>query len=419
MKQPSESAKLIGRSMEPSLFQGDLVELEETNSFQEGEIYVFKTHAKYLPTAHRLVKVENQILRFKGDRQPFEEFIPTPEKLHRVKKVLLREQAPRPEAIFYSLLSDLPHIQSKRIFPQNATQLWPWKDLLAFGQKHRLNAPFYYLLQKHGIPVPEEFALPFQNAFHEAMQRDSLLDCLLPKIKEVVPEGILLKGALLRDFYPETALRVMEDVDLWVPKEKYNAICLRLEQAGFYWSQESKKIAEFYPHTSFRCPETGISIDLHGELFQPDRFRLPVLTPKKFSPEEEFVYLSAQTVMHWGRHGQNLLDLYMLRENHFPNFIEAHRLAKLWGLERIFLFTTQVLEEAFNVHTLDLSGLSVSRSSLYALKLAQKCYGLGAKDALFSRKKHLLQLLLSDSFSDFYRLWKSPSRKKMKNLKSS
>lgn len=413
MIRQSQTAQVVGRSMEPALFEGDLVELtaESARDAKVGHIYGFFQPGLNRMTTHRLQATGGQFV-FRGDRQPKSETAESTEPLFELTRILERRVKPDAAAVMFGLLllTDRPPCR----FPKHATISWPWEELLYLGQKHRVNAALVYSLKRHGLwgeagAHQEKFA----SAWNESLQRAPLIETAIQAVKTLLPAGAFLKGAVLRELYPAPLLRTMEDVDYLVPAQDFYSAIEVLCANGFSQTADAKRVAGFYSSTTLTHTETGIPIDLHRAPFQPSRFSFSAdefLRP--LSPELHFVYLAAHAFQHWGRHGQCLLDLWYLTKKHSLDFPRAAELAKARGALSSFLFACEQLHLWLNHPTPELPKAPLGIR--LRLALANELHAHRLQDGVFGKRKLLLQLLLSDSFSTFWRLYRDPARRLMR-----
>lgn len=418
--QYSETAQVIGRSMEPALWEGDCVELHPVSAAEArvGSIYRFHISGLDRPAAHRLVEraIDGSWLHFQGDRQPTGERICGSSELHEVRRVLERRFAPDPAALLFSL-AGLCRAEPVA-FPRNATERWPWAELLRLSQRHRLTAIVVYVLKRNSLwgSVPEHLRPSFSSGWYEAIQRSAAIEACRRRLLPLLPaRHTFLKGASLAgSVYPEPQLRVMEDIDVLVPEAQFRDTAITLESAGFSWTEEHRRIATFYPHTTLVCQETGVSVDLHASPFQPDRFRFhseELLAGA--SAELELAYLAAHCYLHWGRHGQSLLDMFLFLAVRKPCLEKAAEIAEGRGALGSFLFACRQLHLWFNVDLPERLERRASAGLRARLAVAEELHAHRMDENLYGFRKHLLQALLSDRIYDFYRLLRSPSRRKM------
>lgn len=84
---------------------------------------------------------------------------------------------------------------------------------------------------------------------------------------EGIPHALLKGAAVAHLAYPQPHLRVMSDVDVWVPAEYITAACAALQAEGFIWATDAQKLA-VYGKAEFILPQwVKGSVDLQTNPF--------------------------------------------------------------------------------------------------------------------------------------------------------
>jgi hypothetical protein len=207
-------------------------------------------------------------------------------------------------------LSDFSHAQIHWIIK---TGLAPLVCFLSRTDSRRCESPLWCDLEAANLSV--RFSNDLQ---HETLRH--LLKCS----QGLLPPITLLKGcSVASEFYPETHLRVMRDLDVFVEAKDQPIIESLLFEMGF--RQQSTNTAAYYltHHHSmpFYHSPTGVWVEIHHGLF-PQASRLSALpvfsrdniaaesrlcqvdgiAVKRFTPELQIVY----TASHWAL---GLIDL--------------------------------------------------------------------------------------------------------------
>ncbi|MFA6861840.1 MAG: nucleotidyltransferase family protein [Bacilli bacterium] len=152
-------------------------------------------------------------------------------------------------------------------------------------------APFGYLvMDKKG--TPEDIQKKFHDAYflyyYKDMAQNSLLESLKKSFEENKIPLLLLKGSILKDYYPQTNLRYRGDIDVLVKEEDYSKSEKIIESLGF------KKGLNSEVHESF-SKGSLLEIELHHRLFSSQMdFQLSV-TDEPFEhaitlPNYQYIY---------------------------------------------------------------------------------------------------------------------------------
>jgi len=207
-------------------------------------------------------------------------------------------------------LSDFAHAQIYWIIE---TGLAPLACFLSRADARRFESPLWRELESANLSV----------CFLTNLQLETLRE-LLKRSRELLPPITLLKGcSVASEFYPETHLRVMHDLDILVEAKDQPIVESLLFEMGF--CQQSKNNAAYYltHHHSmpFYHPPTGVWVEVHRGIF-PQASKLSALpvfgreniaaesilclvegmAVKRLTPELQIVY----TASHWAL---GLIDL--------------------------------------------------------------------------------------------------------------
>lgn len=224
-----------------------------------------------------------------------------------------------------------------------------WENLIKYAKKHKIMPLFCYGFSNAGTKVPPEVedALFRNTAFNMSVSNSQLYE--LERIKQAFLENkidfIVLKGAVLKQYYPSPEMRPMGDIDMLIKLEQYEKIRSIMKSLGFTEGTPS--------NYEFKWSKGNVLIELHKRLTAPTnrdfcryygdgwKLAIPVegSTEYIYSNEDNFVYL----FMHFTRHYRDagigllhLIDIYLYLKN-FNNMDEEYLERELKEL-RLFDF---------------------------------------------------------------------------------
>lgn len=205
-----------------------------------------------------------------------------------------------------------------------------WEKLISYARKHKIMPLLCYGFSNAGIKTPPEIDEElFRNtAFNMSVNSNQLFE--LERIKQAFLENkidfIVLKGAVLKNYYPSPEMRPMGDIDMLIKVEQYSKICSIMKKLGFV-----EKPASNY---EFKWSKGQVLIELHKRLTAPtnrdfcryygDGWKMAVpmdenSTEYTYTKEDCFVYL----FMHFTRHYRDagiglihLIDIYFYLKKH-------------------------------------------------------------------------------------------------------
>ena len=204
-----------------------------------------------------------------------------------------------------------------------------WQKLMVYAKKHKIIPLFCHGFSNAGVKVPPEVdeTLFSNTAFNMSVSNNQLFE--LERMKKAFLEEkidfIVLKGAILKEYYPSPEMRPMGDIDMLIKIDQYDKISAIMKELGF---------KELPPSNyEFKWSKGQVLVELHKRLTAPTnrdfcryygdgwKLAIPVedTTEYTYSREDYFVYL----FMHFTRHYRDagigllhLIDIYLYLEKH-------------------------------------------------------------------------------------------------------
>lgn len=158
----------------------------------------------------------------------------------------------------------------------------------------------------------------------EATQEDSLREILEAFEKEDI-DSIVLKGSVIKAYYPAPYMRLMADIDVLVDKEKLKKIKEIMLDLGYYCKAEGGNHDIYYR-------EPFMNIEIHRGLLPPnydfngyfesiwDRCTLEEgrNSTYKMSSEDFLIYMIGHLMKHYAQGGtgiRSIMDLYVFKQH--------------------------------------------------------------------------------------------------------
>lgn len=144
-----------------------------------------------------------------------------------------------------------------------------WSSVLAIARKHHLAHLVADAALKNGFVKDDALEAEFKRNKYYAIMHNVRLSVCLQKLREVFAKSnipfLLLKGSVIRSYYPEEWMRTSSDIDVLIPGRSYEDAKKLLE------SDSSFRYTNTTPHDlSFRMAE-GIRLELHHSLIESNR----------------------------------------------------------------------------------------------------------------------------------------------------
>ena len=253
------------------------------------------------------------------------------------------------------------------------------KELFELSDKHDIAHIVASALSKIGLlNNNEKISLLFKKALKKAIYRDVQREYLLVQINNILENAkishMMLKGATLCQYYPESWMRTSCDIDVLVKKENAESAIEYLCKAGFV------RIKDDSTHDYNLIAENGMHIELHYTLSQDGELVAAESVLNKIWDEairtENHKYLYQMPIeqfflyhlVHMGRHLLHggcgirpFIDLWILErkaiydkyelETIFSNvgllsfYKNASALGKVWMENKEHTETTKLLEK--------------------------------------------------------------------------
>lgn len=159
-------------------------------------------------------------------------------------------------------------INSEKFFINNQEQ-FDWKYIIKESRDHQISSLIYYMLDntiKENINKNIMSDWKKEVIISNVIQKKNInnIEKILIDLKKKNVELILLKGLVLRSYYPKPELRSMSDVDFLIKKQDYDVVKKYLINNGYRNSESQSDIhEEFISYGNFE-------IELHLKLVNND-----------------------------------------------------------------------------------------------------------------------------------------------------
>ena len=196
--------------------------------------------------------------------------------------------------------------------------------LYTAADRHMLTAAAAYALESAGVHDPA-----FTQAQAKAMRKLALMDTDMAAIfAEMDAAGIWhmpLKGAVLKDYYPQFGMREMSDHDILFDAGRAEDVKRIMEGLGFHTEEYGAMHHDVYfkePVSNFEMHRQLIGPGLYKKLYEYYRDVESRLLgegyEKHLSPEDFYLYLTAHEYKHYMDMGtglRSLLDTCVVLQN--------------------------------------------------------------------------------------------------------
>ncbi len=284
-------------------------------------------------------------------------------------------------------------------------------EVLNLARRHSLSVAAAFALEKSGV-----ISGNFREEKYKAVRRLSLLNIERGRVlSELEKRGIWympLKGIVLKDYYPKTAMREMSDNDILFDLEKHSEVRSIMEGLGFkciLYGKTNHDVYEKPPQLDFEMHrylfDSLDEIELFS-YFKGVKSRLikdqDNLCGYHMTYEDLYIYLICHLRMHYQIMGtglRSLLDIYVFRKKH----VEALDLCYIKSeLDKLKLFEFEQFISQFAIKLFSGQSLNSQESDELNFILSSNTHGtldnvmmtnLNNDDSASAKSKYVLNRL--------------------------
>ena len=343
----------VGDSMNPVIREGNLLVIEAVKKpLKVGDVPLYKRDSgQYV--LHRIVKIKNGKYMMKGDNRDFIEKGITDRHIIGVLTQIVRDgrtfPVETPEEYFRRMTMDMVYLVSCAVNTEKPdyerVEALDLRGILSLSQKHMLSAAVAFALEKT-IPLPYAFDQVKKNAIRKLTLFEVERAVITRELESKGIRYLPLKGSLLKDDYPKSAMREMTDIDILVDSSRMDEvkqIMLRLGYSGGDYQKDHDVVFTKPPSLVFEMHNRLFdkeSHPLYAAYFQSVWERaIPIQGTQygyRMTDEDFYVYLICHIYKHYQYTGtglRSLLDVFVFYKKHGDALDIACRDAELKKLK--------------------------------------------------------------------------------------
>lgn len=209
-----------------------------------------------------------------------------------------------------------------------------WKKLVAISKKQQVYSIIASILDASALPKEQaaELVSYVQSELLRLLSMKSELEQLEKELQEKQIKFMLLKGSVIRDYYPQQKMRQMSDIDILYDYSRRDELFKIMKSRGFRLTTSCENSDDFFK-------EPFYTFEWHRELFFEEAQFCPHFdlwknaqadsdNPYKYHIEstEHFVYTICHMFKHYATNGcgvRFLCDIYVLM--HYGEDIDMGR----------------------------------------------------------------------------------------------
>lgn len=235
-----------------------------------------------------------------------------------------------------------------------------WNSFIAFCERHCISNIVAYGVNALGLQIPESIRLYFNDIIYQSLAKEARLEVetaeLLDSFEKSGIGHMLLKGSVIKNYYPQPDMRSMCDIDILIGNNLDEAMKVAVSH-GFQL-KERDNLHDCY----FKKP--FLNLELHSSLFDRElndlfsyfkigfeRAELEKSFNYRYSLSEEdiYIFMLAHFAKHFKRTGVGIravADIYVfLKDNDNLDFDYINKETEKLGLLK---FSQRIKKISFN-----------------------------------------------------------------------
>ena len=236
-----------------------------------------------------------------------------------------------------------------------------WASVFSFAQRHSVAGMTAYAVEK----LPEEYRpkTEIMDKFVEAKRCELILesniqfetDNILAYFKEQDIPIIILKGMIIKHYYPVSAMRTMSDVDLLYKAEQKAQVLKAFETLGYKLTLDFDSELNFTkpPFYHYEVHPTLVTKEKYAYDYYKDIWHKALIKDDglaALSLEDTYIYMIEHLAKHIEKSGAGIrmiMDVFVFLKKEKDN-LDYTYLAKEFETLRLTSFETKIKELAYN-----------------------------------------------------------------------
>lgn len=345
----------VGDSMSPLIRQNDLLVIEPVKEpLKVGDIPLYKRDSgQYV--LHRIVGIKNGKYTIKGDNRDFIEKGITDRHIIGVLTAIVRNgktfPVETPEEYALRTTMDMIWLVSCAVNAEKPDperiKTMDLRGVLDQSQRHMLSAAVAFALEE-AIPLPYAFDQVKKNAIRKLTLFEVERAAITRELEKAGIQYLPLKGILIKDDYPKSAMREMTDNDILVDSSRMDEVVQIMKRLGYSGGEYQKD------HDVVFTKPPSLVFEMHNRLFENEYHPLyaayfqnvweraiPIAGSAcgfRMTDVDFYIYLICHMYKHYiytGTGLRSLLDVYVFYKKHADTLDRAYLDAELKKLKLI------------------------------------------------------------------------------------
>jgi len=234
------------------------------------------------------------------------------------------------QKFFIHILSCAFEKKSIKSMPENLD----WDKLFYSASKHKVAHLFYDVLKRSEITLEKDVEEKFLKAYKSAFKKSAVFDAELQYISEAFSDNKIkflpLKGAVIKNFYPDPSMRTMSDLDFLLDESDREKAKEIMCESGYKITLDNVTHEDVFvkpPLLNIELHYSPVPID-HSEYDYYKNKISQLLNPENpWFYEDQYIFLIVHTAKHFRAGGigvRAIADIFFFNKQKFSdkNYIE-------------------------------------------------------------------------------------------------
>ncbi len=245
---------------------------------------------------------------------------------------------------------------------EDTSALFDWENIYAISNAHKIHMILYYGILEGGFTVPQEVLNAIKSkAFSEvafSMRQNIEIQELFKELESNEIDFLPLKGAVMKDLYSHSDMRLMSDIDILIKPHQYEKIKEIMLQNNYEFIEESDHEFVWKKKDGFLCVEfhkhlvPSYNKDLYP--YYGDGWKVATRnegTHYYMSDEDFFIYMFVHFAKHYRDSGigiRQIVDIWVCLEKLKLDYFYIEEQLKELYLYDFFININRTLDVWFN-----------------------------------------------------------------------
>jgi len=247
------------------------------------------------------------------------------------------------QKFFIEILSCAFEKKSIKSVPENLD----WDKLFYSASKHKVAHLFNDVLKRSEISLPEDVEKKFLKAYKSAVKKAAVFDAEFEYICDAFSDSKILftalKGAVIKNFYPDSSMRTMSDLDILLDEKDRKKAKEILLNSGYEITLDDVTHEDVFikpPLMNVELHYSPVPKDQPEYIYYKEKITQLLNPENPLFYEDQYIFLIVHTAKHFRNGGigvRAIADIFFFNRYEFSdkNYIENElKILSLYDFEK-------------------------------------------------------------------------------------